>query len=41
MLSNFDINTLVKKIEIKDFRGCFYKDNFKKKEPNSIYIKFK
>jgi hypothetical protein len=38
MLSNFDIDLLVKKMEIKNFRGCFYKDTLKEIKSNSIYI---
>ena len=39
MLSNFDIDLLVKKLGIKKFQGCFYKD--KLKEINyELYIKF-
>jgi hypothetical protein len=38
MLSNFDIDLLVKKMEIKNFRGCFYKDTLKEIKSNSSYI---
>ena len=38
MLSNFDIDLLVKKMEIKNFCGCFYKDTLKEIKSNSIYI---
>ena len=38
MLSNFDIDLLVDKMEIKNFRGCFFKDTLTKIEPNSSYI---
>ena len=38
MLSNFDIDELVKKMEIKGFCGCFYNDKLNNKEPNSSYI---
>ena len=38
MLSNFDIDVLVKKMEIKNFKGCFYKDKLKNIESNSSYI---
>ena len=38
MLSNFDIDLLVKKMEIKNFKGSFYKDKLKEIQPNSSYI---
>ena len=38
MLSNFDIDLLVKKLGIKNFQGCFYKDKLKEIQPNSSYI---
>jgi hypothetical protein len=38
MLSNFDIDLLIQKMEIKNFRRCFYKDKLKNIEPNSSYI---
>jgi hypothetical protein len=38
MLSNHDIDELVKKIAIPNFKGCFYKDTLKKIEPSSSYI---
>lgn len=38
MLSNHDIDELVKKMDIKNFKGCFYKDKLKKIHPNSSYI---
>jgi hypothetical protein len=38
MLSNHDINVLVEKLNIPNFRGCFYKDKFTKIQPNSSYI---
>ena len=38
MLSNFDIDSLVKKLEIKIFQGCFYKDKLKEIKYNSSYI---
>ena len=38
MLSNFDIDELVTKLNIPNFRGCFYKDKLKKIQPNSSYI---
>ena len=38
MLSNHDIDLLVEKMEINNFRGCFYKDTLTKIEPNSSYI---
>lgn len=38
MLFNFDIDVLVKKLNIPNFKGCFFKDKLKKVEPNSSYI---
>ena len=38
MLSNHDIDDLIKKISIPNFKGCFYKDTLKKIQPNSSYI---
>ena len=38
MLSNLDIDVLVKKLGIKNFQGCFYKDKLKEIQPNSSYI---
>lgn len=38
MLSNFDIDELVIKLNIPNFKGCYYKDSLKKIEPNSSYI---
>ena len=38
MLSNFDIDVLVEKMGINNFKGCFYKDKLKKIQPNSSYI---
>jgi hypothetical protein len=38
MLSNYDLNDLVKKMSIPNFKGCFYKDTLKKIQPNSSYI---
>ena len=38
MLSNFDIDELVIKLKIPNFKGCFYKDTLKKIEPSSSYI---
>ena len=38
MLSNFDIDLLVKKLGIKNFQGCFYKDKLKEIKSNSSYI---
>ena len=38
MLSNFDVDELVVKMGIKNFKGCYYKDLLKKIEPNSSYI---
>jgi len=38
MLSNYDIDELVIKMGIHNFKGCFYKDTLKKIEPSSSYI---
>jgi len=38
MLSNFDLDELVIKMGIPNFKGCFYKDTLKKIEPSSSYI---
>ena len=38
MLSNHDIDELVVKMGIPNFKGCFYKDTLKEVEPNSSYI---
>jgi len=38
MLSNHDIDELVKKLNIPNFRGSFYKDKLTKIQPNSSYI---
>ena len=38
MLSNYDIDELVIKMGIPNFKGCFYKDTLKKIEPSSSYI---
>ena len=38
MLSNFDIDELVKKMAIPNFKGCFYEDTLKKIEPSCSYI---
>lgn len=38
MLSNFDVINLVEKMNIPNFKGCFYKDQLNKVEPNSSYI---
>jgi len=38
MLSNYDIDELVIKMGINNFKGCFYKDTLKKIEPSSSYI---
>ena len=38
MLSNHDIDVLVEKLNIPNFRGCFYKDKLKTIQPNSSYI---
>jgi hypothetical protein len=38
MLSNHDISSLVTKISISNFKGCFYKDKLKTIQPNSFYV---
>jgi hypothetical protein len=38
MLSNHDIDVLVEKMGITNFKGCFYKDKLLKIQPNSSYI---
>jgi len=38
MLSNHDIDELITKMNIPNFKGCYYKDKFKKIQPNSSYI---
>jgi hypothetical protein len=38
MLSNHDIDELVQKLNIPNFKGCFYKDKLKSVQPNSSYI---
>ena len=38
MLSNHDIDELVVKMGINNFKGCYYKDTLKKVEPNSSYV---
>jgi hypothetical protein len=38
MLSNHDIDELITKMNIPNFKGCFYKDKLKKIQPNSSYI---
>ena len=38
MLSNYDIDELVTKMGIPNFKGCFYKDTLKILEPESSYI---
>ena len=38
MLSNHDIDVLVEKLNIPNFRGCYYKDKLKTIQPNSSYI---
>jgi len=38
MLSNHEIDELVVKMGIKNFKGYYYKDTLKKIEPNSTYI---
>jgi hypothetical protein len=38
MLSNHDIDVLVEKLNIPNFKGCFYRDKFKTIQPNSSYI---
>ena len=37
MLSNYDIDELVIKMGINNFKGCFYKDTLKKIEPSGSY----
>ena len=38
MLSNHDIDELVQKLNIPNFKGCYYKDKLKTIQPNSSYI---
>ena len=38
MLSNHDIDVLVTKMGISNFKGCYYKDKLSKIQPNSSYI---
>ena len=38
MLSNHDIDVLVEKLNIPNFKGCFYRDKLNKIQPNSSYI---
>ena len=38
MLSNHDIDELTTKMNIPNFKGCFYKDKLNKIQPNSSYI---
>ena len=38
MLSNHDISSLVTKMVIPNFKGCFYNDKLTKIQPNSSYI---
>ena len=38
MLSNHDIDVLVEKLNIPNFKGCFYRDKLKTIQPNSSYI---
>jgi hypothetical protein len=38
MLSNHDIDVLVEKLNMPNFKGCFYKDKLKTIQPNSSYI---
>ena len=38
MLSNHDINVLVEKLNIPNFRGCFYEDKLTNIQPNFSYI---
>ena len=38
MLSNHDIDVLVVKMGIDNLKGCYYKNTFKKIEPNTSYI---
>ena len=36
MLSNYDIDELVIKMGINNFKGCFCKDTLKKIEPSKV-----
>ena len=38
MLSNHDIDVLVEKLNIPNFKGCYYKDKLTKIQPNSSHI---
>ena len=38
MLSNHDIDVLVEKMGLSNFKGCYYKDKLKSIKPNSSYI---
>ena len=38
MLPNHDISSLVEKLNIPNFRGCFYRDKLKTIQPKSSYI---
>ena len=38
MLSNHDIDELVQKLNIPNFKGCYYKDKLKTIQSNSSYI---
>lgn len=38
MLSNIDIDNLIEKMNIPNFKGCFYKDKLFNIESNSSYI---
>jgi hypothetical protein len=38
MLSNHDIDVLVTKMGLSNFKGCFYKDKLSKIQPNSSLI---
>ena len=38
MLSNHDVDVLVEKLNIPNFRGCYYKDKLKTIQPHSSYI---
>ena len=38
MLSNHDIDLLLEKLNIPNFKGCYYKDKLKTIQPNSSYI---
>jgi hypothetical protein len=38
MLSDHDIDVLVTKMGIRNFKRCFYKDKLKTMQPNSSYI---